>query len=230
MIRALVPIVFLMLAASAQAQVAPTPSVDDPRLQTVEYQAGAPIRLVAFPDSSLMLVFHHGETIERVVVSDGSAFKAAVVGNGDAIEVSPSRADAVAELRVQTNQHEYQFNLETGSGLAAAFVVRLVDGAGTSDSPPASQPASGAATWAYRVRGDRSVRPDQIRDDGERTFLEWDKNRALPAVFGVGPAGGEELVAGYMRGGVFVIDRVYPELVFRFDKEIATATRVNKQG
>lgn len=229
MIRALAPIAVLMFAAAAQAQVAPTPSVDDPRLQTVEYQAGIPIRLVAFPDSSLMLILHRGEAIQRVVVSDGGAFKAAVVGNGDTIEVSPSHAGAVAELRVQTDKHDYQFNLETGNGLAAAFVVRLVDGTVADATPPVSQPAAGTATWGYRVRGDRSVRPDQITDDGERTFLEWDKNRALPAVFGVGPAGGEELVAGYMRGGVFVIDRVYPELVFRFDKELATATRVDKQ-
>lgn len=229
MIRALVPLAALALAGSVQAQVAPTPSVDDPRLQTVAYQAGAPIRLVAFPDSSLMLVFHRGEAIERVVVSDGSAFRAAVVGNGDTIEVSPSRAGAVADLRVQTDQHAYQFNLETGNGLAAAFVVRLIDSAGAQAAQAAARPQPGAMTWTYRVSGDRAVRPDRILDDGEHTFLEWDKNRALPAVFGVGPGGSEELVAGYMRDGTFVIDRVYPRLVFRFDKEMATATRGERQ-
>lgn len=225
MIRAIVSLVALAGGASAQAQVAPTPSVDDPRLQTVEYQAGAPIRLVAFPDSSLMLVFHRGEAIERAVVSDGGAFKAAVVGNGDTIEIAPSHPGAVAELRVQTDQHEYRFDLETGTGLAAAFVVRLIDGTQGQAAQAAAQPLPGAATSTYRMSGDRAVRPDRILDDGERTFLEWDKNRALPAVFGVGPGGSEELVAGYMRDGVFVIDRVYPQLVFRFDKEMATATR-----
>lgn len=219
----------LGLASAAQAQVAPTPSFDDPRLQTLAYKPGAPVRLVAFPDSSLMLVFHRGEAIARAVVSDGGAFKAAVVGNGDTIELSPTRAGAVAELRVQTDQNEYRFNLETGKGLAAAYVVRLVNSAGPDTVQAVSQPQQGAATWNYRLGGDRSVRPDKIMDDGERTFLQWDKNRALPAVFGIGPGGGEELVAGYMRSGVFVIDRVYPKLVFRFDKEMATATRGKRQ-
>lgn len=229
MIRALFFTTVLALATPTQAQVAPTPSVDDPRLQMAEYQPGAPIRLVAFPDSSLMLVFHRGEAIERVVVSDGSAFRAAVVGNGDTVEVSPFRVGAVAELRVQTDQHAYQFNLETGNGLAAAFLVRLVDGAEARATTAAAQPLPGAATWTYRVTGDRAVRPDKLLDDGERTYLEWDKNRALPAVFGIGPGGSEELVAGYMRDGTFVIDRIYPRLVFRFDKEIATATRGERQ-
>lgn len=230
MIREVFVIAALGLAVPVQAQVAPNPSFDDPRLQTLAYQGGTSVRLVAFPDSALELVFHRGETIERAVVSDGSAFKAAVVGNGDTIELSPAHTGAVAELRVQTDRNEYRFELETGNGLAAAYVVRLVDGQSAEQAQTASQPASGATLWNYRLSGDRSVRPDKIDDDGKRTFLEWGENRALPAVFGVGPGGGEELVAGYMRNGVFVIDRVYPQLVFRFDKEMATATRGKERG
>jgi type IV secretion system protein VirB9 len=224
-------IVALGFAATAQAQVAPDPSLDDPRIQTLVTREGTPVRLVAFPDSDLELVFHRGEAIERVVVSDGNAFRAAVVGNGDTVQISPLRTGAVAELRVQTDRSEYRFNLETGNGLAAAYVVRLVDEAGVNEAAAASasQPAPGAAKWGYRLSGDRSVRPNTILDDGTRTFLQWDTNRALPAVFGVGPGGAEELVAGYMRRGEFVIDRVYPELVFRFDKEMAIARRDAKQ-
>jgi type IV secretion system protein VirB9 len=219
--------VLLGLAATAHAQTAPVPSLEDPRLQTLVYRPGMSVRIVAFPESSLQLIFHRGEAIERVVVSDAGAFKAAVVGGGDTIELVPFRAGATAELRVQTDQNEYRFDLETGSGLAAAYVVRLVSG--EEEVQAVSQPEPGAATWTYRLGGDRSVRPNRITDDGKRTFLEWSENRALPAVFGVGPGGGEELVAGYMRGGTFVIDRVYPELVFRFDKEMATATRSERQ-
>lgn len=231
MIRGFAMIAMLGLASAAYAQIAPDPSLDDPRVQTVTYQTGVPIRLVAFPDSSLDLVFHRGEAIQRVVVSDGTAFKAAVVGNGDTIQLTPARTGAIAELRVQTDRNEYRFNLETGNGLAAAYIVRLVDrmAATNATASSASQPQAGAPTWAYRLGGNRSVRPDRIIDDGERTFLEWNKDRVLPAVFGVGPGGGEELVAGYMRGGEFVIDRVYPELVFRFDKQMATATRDKRQ-
>jgi type IV secretion system protein VirB9 len=215
---------WLFLAAlPASAQLSPVPSFDDPRIQTVTWQPGAPIRLVAFPDSSLMLMFHSGETIVRAVLSDGGAFKATVVGYGDAIELTAQRAGAAATMRVETSLRTYEFSLETGEGLAAAFMVRLVPG---KDAPaPASTPAPGATITNYRLAGDRAVRPDSIFDDGERTYLEWHRDRALPAVFGVGPDSSEEVVAGFMRGDIFVIDRIYPELVFRFNDEKATATR-----
>jgi len=211
------------LATPVAAQLAPSPSFDDPRIQTVVYQPGAPIRLVSFPDSSLKLLFHSGETIERVVLSDGSAFEASVVGYGDAIELTPQRGDASASMRVETNLRVYEFNLDTGEGLAAAFMVRMVPG---QDQPAAAHaPAPDATITNYRLSGDREIRPDSIFDDGIRTYIEWHPDRALPAVFGVGPDDDEEVVAGFMREGVFVVDRIYPELVFRFNKERAKARR-----
>jgi len=223
MIRTASLCLLLALASPAAAQVAPVPSFDDPRIQTVTFQPGAPIRLVSFPDSSLMLVFHSGETIERAVLSESGAFRAAVVGYGDAIELTPQREGATAGLRVETSLRDYEFSLETGEGLAAAFMVRLVPG---SDVPkPANAPAADATITSYRLGGDRVVLPDSIFDDGTRTYIEWHRDRALPAVFGVGPDEEEEVVAGFMREGIFVIDRIYPELVFRFNKEKATARR-----
>ena len=47
----------------------------------------------------------------------------------------------------------------------------------------------------------------------------------MPAVFGIGPTGQEEVVNGHMRGSLFTIDRVYGELVFRIDKARAEAHR-----
>lgn len=222
MIRRAAALLLLVSAIPASAQLSPIPSFDDPRIQTVTWQPGAPIRLVTFPDSSLTLVFHSSETIVRAVLSDGSAFKATVVGYGDAIELAAQREGAAATMRVETNLRTYEFSLETGEGLAAAFMVRLVPG---NDTPRPATPAPDAPRTDYRLSGDRVVRPDSIFDDGIRTYIEWHRDRTLPAVFGIGPDESEEVVAGFMRDDVFVIDRVYPALVFRFNDEKATATR-----
>lgn len=229
MIRGLPALSLLLAPAPALAQVTPTPSLDDPRLQTIVYEPNMPIRLVSFPDASLKVMFRSGEAIKRVVLSDGAAFTAAVMDRGDAIEVKPARMGAAATMKVETDRQNYEFVLETGNGLAAAYLVRFVDGKGETASSSA-QPAPGAALFSYRLKGDRVLRPDAIFDDGLRTFIEWQADRDLPAVFGIGPSGGEELVAGYMRDGKFVIDRVYGELVFRFDKEMATAKRETGQS
>ena len=216
----------LLLPAAASAQLAPVPSFDDPRMQTIVYQPNMPVRLVVFPRASLKLMFHPGEHITRVVVSDGAAFTAAVLERSDAIELAPMRNGASATMKVETDQRSYTFELQTGEGLAAAYLVRFVPGETVAVS--AAAPAPDAPLISYRLQGDRTVRPDRLYDDGTRTFIEWSRNRALPAVFGIGPGGSEEVVAGYMRDDVFVIDRIYNELVFRFDKERATARRESK--
>ncbi len=79
------------------------------------------------------------------------------------------------------------------------------------------------STW--KLTGDHSLRPLAIRDDGARIYLEWGAEQRMPAVFAVSPTGGEEVVDGYMRNGLFVIDRVHPKLVFRIDRFKAGAAR-----
>lgn len=222
--RVLAGLALLAAPVAAAAQVSPSPSFEDPRLQTIVYAPNMPVRLVAFPEASLKIMFLPGEAVRRVVVSDGAAFSASVMDRGDAIEIKPARAGASATMKVETDRQNYEFMLETGSGLAAAYLVRFVPDSSQA-SASAAQPAGGAVLSTYRLKGARVLQPDSIIDDGLRTFIEWRGDRDLPAVFGIGPSGGEELVAGYMRDGKFVIDRVYPELVFRFDKEMATARR-----
>lgn len=78
----------------------------------------------------------------------------------------------------------------------------------------------------YRLSGEKALLPARIEDDGERTFLAWSAEQSLPAVFGIGANGEEEVVDGYMREDVFTIDRVYGELVFRVDRKIARAKRM----
>lgn len=221
-----------VLATAASAQVAPSPGFDDPRLQTVAYDPSRPVRLVAFPDASLTVVLLPGEQIQRIAVSDPLAFEAHAIGANDSVSIRPLRADAAGTLLVDTAQRRYEFELATGNGLAAAYVVRFVGGDVAASAPPArvqrAAPAEAAA--AYRLSGERALMPTKIADDGTRTYLEWDAYQSLPAVFGIGYNGKEEVVDGYMRDGVFTIDRVYGELIFRIDDKRARARRVAKVG
>ena len=93
------------------------------------------------------------------------------------------------------------------------------------DPGPIRLTESSDETWGYRLRGDREVQPQDITDDGIRTRIIFAPEQSLPAIFAIGPTGDEQVVDGYMRDGIFVIDRVWEELVFRIDKEKATARR-----
>lgn len=95
----------------------------------------------------------------------------------------------------------------------------------------AELPEEGAAarhgSSGYRITGDRDLRPQSISDDGVRMYIEWHEQQDLPAVFAV-TRSGEAIVEGYMRSGVFVIDRVYHDLVFRIDKRWAKARKTDR--
>ncbi len=232
MIRFAAAVALAAVAAGASAQVSPAPSFDDPRLQTVSYDPARPVRLVAFADASLTVMLLPGEQIQRIAVSDPMAFEARAVGANDSLAVRPLHADATATLLVDTAQRRYEFELATGDGLAAAYVVRFVGGAGASLPPAVAQQQAAApvSTAGYRLSGERELMPSRIGDDGTRTYLEWDTYQSLPAVFGIGYNGEEEVVDGYMRNGVFTIDRVYGELIFRIDKKRARARRLERVG
>jgi len=90
------------------------------------------------------------------------------------------------------------------------------------ETVPSEAPAAN-----YRLSGDKALRPSRITDDGTHMYLEWSAEQDLPAVFSVTTLG-EGMVEGYMRGGIFIIDRVYAELVFRIDKKWAKAQRVSR--
>lgn len=221
--------VLLVWAAPLAAQVFPMPGPDTPRVQTAQWRPGEPLVLTALPQTALTVMLEPGETIRRATLGGSPAWEVAVSAEADSFQITPRPGADPASLTVETDRRSYNFMLETGEGLQAAYLVRLRFDAGPSSVMPGpsltvSQEITGL-DWSYRLRGDRSVRPASIRDNGDKTVITYAPDQALPAVFAIGPTGDEEVVDGYMRDGRFVIDRVHEELVFRIDKDKATARR-----
>ncbi|MGB3470386.1 MAG: TrbG/VirB9 family P-type conjugative transfer protein [Erythrobacter sp.] len=215
----------VVLALPLEAQVFPTLGRDTPRIQSVVWKPGQRVILTALPETALTVMLERSETVSRATLEGSRAWEITVSAEANSFQVTPQQGAAPAILRVETGARSYEFALETNVGLQAAYIVRLIY-----SQSPAVEAASTAQTidnldWGYRVRGDRSVRPVSIRDNGAKTVIEYRPDQALPAVFAIGPSGDEEVVDAYMRGGLFIIDRVHEELVFRIDKEKARAKR-----
>ena len=207
------------------AQVLPQPGAENPRLQSVRWTPGQEIILTALPDTGLTVMLEPGEQVRRVAVDDQNTVEVRVSAELDSLLILPQVSSAGSGIVVQTDRRDYRFTLRTDTGLTAAYLVKIdYDDPGIQQPPePAAQPAG--LVWRYRVRGDTSVRPASISDNGIRTRIAFGPEQLLPAVFSIGPTGKEQVVNGYMRDGVFVIDRVYSQLVFRIDKDKATASR-----
>jgi type IV secretion system protein VirB9 len=215
-------------AAPLAAQVFPIPGPETPRIQTAAWKPGEPLVLTALPQTALTVMLEPGETIQRATLGGSTAWEVTVSAEADSFQITPLAGAVAASLAVETDRRAYRFVLETGDGLQAAYLVRLRFDGSLAASPGQTGQSSytlEGLDWSYRLRGDRSVWPASIRDNGSRTVIDYAPGQALPAVFALGPTGEEEVVDGYMRDGRFVIDRVHQELVFRIDKAKATAKR-----
>lgn len=214
------------------AQVSPVPDTVDPRVQTLALPADGVGRLTVLPTTGLVLALRDDERVDTTVLGDPAAFSVQADPSAPALAIRALRENARSTLSVMTSKRAYYFELEAAVSPLAATRVRLVALPALTPLNPltpggvaAVAISSPALEITYRLSGDRSLRPVRVDDDGRRTTIEWAEGQALPATFGIGPTGQEEVADGHMRDGVYVLDRVWPELVFRMDDARARATR-----
>ena len=233
----LLALIAALMPVAAAAQVKPQAGTGDPRVQSVSYNADQVVLLQAAPGYQVTVELAPDEHIENVAVGDSGAWQVASNKRGDHLFIKPIRADVSTNMVIVTDVRVYAFELVPlyGPQPDMAYTVRF-----RYPPPPGSAPAGAASNNSqqaaqaprgrYRVSGDRAIRPSGIDDDGARTYIEWPASHTLPAIYSIDAKGNEMLVNGNMREGIYVIDSVVPKLIFRLDKQIARATRVDKGG
>jgi type IV secretion system protein VirB9 len=220
-----------LAAAPLAAQVQPQAGSGDPRVQLVDYDADQVVQLQAAPGYQLTVQLGPDEQIENVAVGDSAAWQVTPNRRGDHLFVKPIQAGVSTNMTVVTSVRVYLFELLPLGGSAGdmAFTVRFrYPGAGGAGSAEAE--AEQIVEGRYRVGGARSLRPSRISDDGRHTYIEWPRDRAIPAIYAVDARGRESLVNGMMRDDIFVVDSVAPRLLFRIDRHVARATRVEPRA
>lgn len=218
----------LLSSSAAAAQVDPTPSSEDSRIGVVHHEAGQKIRLRITPGADLALLMPRGERIETVTLGDTVAWHASVSEAQDGLTLFAAYPISDTSLSVGTNASSYEFTLTAAFGASVPYLVRIENGGSTVSgkfSPQVWTPPAVVQPGSYKLSGNKELRPSAIRDDGAKTYIEWNPAQAMPAVFALNSLGREEMVNGYMRGSAFTIDRIYDTLVFRIDKAVVMARR-----
>lgn len=214
----------LLLAAPAMAQAPQTPDGVDPRLRTIEYDAGQVFRVRVATGYQSTIIFSPEERVENVGIGDSDGWQVTLNSRGDALFLKPVRPSGATNMTVITDARVYNFELSSahGPGADTPFTVRFLH----SDTPAATPTAPAPLEpGRYRLSGARALRPAAISDDGVRTYIEWRDRQAIPAVFAIDDQGDELLMDGHVRDGLFVIDAVHRTLLFRLDRQTARASR-----
>lgn len=221
-----------VLLLATLAHLAPglaAPLSADSRIETVEWKDGSEIPLRTTSGGHIVLIFAPGEAVRTVLVGDPGAVEVKVAPQADSVSIFTARQPADTSIKIQTQLRSYRFNLAVGPANNVAYAVRfsIAVSKPLEQSPVLSPPE---ASNTYSIKGRPDLRPSKVSDDGQKTYIEWGPDQALPAVFAINALGQEETVDSYMRGGVMVIDRVYPQLRFRIGKHSAVATRATLES
>lgn len=216
----------LLTPMPAMAQVRPLAGTGDPRLKTLSFDADAVYQLNVKSGTQLALIFGAGEQILSVALGDTDNWLVEATATGDTLFITAAANAPVTNMTVITDNRIYSFQLISG-GYDETYVVRFVYPAVeglNDDSPPIERPLSNTMA-TYRMKGEKALRPAEIWDDGTHMYIRFAPDASLPAIFGVSETGDEVVVNGHMRHDVYVIDDIYPKLIFRSNKKKAMAER-----
>lgn len=219
-------LITLVLCSPALGQVRPAPSGGDPMHHHIAYADGQTVILEAAPGFQLTVELDRGERIKSAAAGDGASWQVSAPQGSSQFFVRPNVGAAPTNLTVITNRHSYYFLLVAADRMTAttALSVRFTYPEAAAATQQPNEPAA-RISGSYKVKGAAAIRPSLIWDDGEKTFLDWPEGIEAPAIFAIDSAGSESLVNSYHRDGRFVIDAVFPRLLFRLDRLVATADR-----
>ena len=241
------------LAASFAALafgLAGVPAQADPRLVSHLYNENEVVRIDGKLGVQATVGFAADEQIENVAVGDSRTWQITPNKRANLLFVKPLESGARTNMTVVTNKRTYFFDLVASPRAKPLYMLRFSykdedKAPGKSSRPggasltgderaalsgdPGAAPADPAVlNFAWSRKGDAELLPTRVYDDGQATYLLWNKKQSLPAILVRNEDGVEGPVNYAVRGSTIVIDEVPPLIVLRTGK--AKATLENMRG
>jgi type IV secretion system protein VirB9 len=227
----LAALLVVLVAAPALAQVQPQPSGGDPRLQQIDYDAGAIVQLRGSPGYEMMVELSPDEQIQSVALGDSSAWQVSINKEGDRLFLKPAQGDVTTNMTVVTSVRVYNFDLASlpAPSLDMPYTVQFrypAPKAAAQDGQYVDVASATQRISRYKVSGDRELWPERMTNDGQHTFIIWPRTASIPAVYAIDARGQDVLVNGMMgTDDIYVVDGVPDRLKFRIDNSVAYAVR-----
>ena len=213
----------------------------DKRVRHINYQAEQVVKLVGHYGFATDIAFAQGETIKQIAMGDSEAWSVTPVANH--IFIKPKAQKAITNMTVLTaynkghqrvynfelsahwSQHgahpypndmmfaidfrypEQQRQLERNKQRHQELLAKL-----NTDQPPK------IVNQNYFYKGDDSIKPMHVFDDGRFTYLTFNRKQDLPAIYIINSDNSESLVNANVNPhypDTIIIQRVVKQLVLR---------------
>ncbi|WP_206956020.1 TrbG/VirB9 family P-type conjugative transfer protein [Trinickia acidisoli] len=230
--------VCLMLVASGVARAAD----QDSRLRMVPFDDERVVPVYVEEGYAVQIVLGSNEHIEAAGTGadshcdDPNAAWCVVAHRGDHdVYINAHRGATRTNLFVQTNLHNYSFDLMTGwsgrhvyrvqftypdeilkQAAALRAAQRAQDDRKLLQDRLAQPPA--VRNWNYTMQvmpGSDGIAPTMMYDDGRFTYLKFPNNREIPSIYMVSADNSESMVQWHVENDVMIVHRVAKRFVLR---------------
>ena len=175
-------------------------SILDRRVQTAIYTPDNVFRIQSVIGRTTLIQFPQNETVNGesglIIAGDPKAWSIGVNKAGNMIAIKPQTADDPnTNLIINTSKHTYLMELKLVKDVALmTYALRFKH-----PEPPKVvavakapfDPCNGLHSGAYQVRGDKTLAPLEIWDNGTFTCFRFPNNVPRPVIYQVLPDGTE---------------------------------------
>ena len=229
------------------------PSVDGfvNAIQVYPYTEGALYRLYTSPGQVTDIALQPGETLVSVSAGDTARWVVGDTQSGSGLTarshvlVKPVQHGIKTNLMIATDRRTYYLELDSVyDGYMAALSWRYPqDELAQAKNRATLQQAEDATSisrslnvadlnFNYRIEGDRPKwTPLRAFDDGRQVFIQMPpamQTSDAPPLFILGEAGDAELVNYRVRGGYYIVDRLFETAELRLGEKHQTVVRIHR--
>lgn len=237
-------LVLSVIVSSVQAETSGRGTQLDRRIQTAMYSPDNVFRINAFIGRATIVQFEDGETIRKdtgiMAMGDPEAWEVGPNKSGDAVTVKPKTdLEPDTNFIIKTNKRTYVLELKLVQDITkATYLLRF-----NYPKPPPivespfvgrnlnQNPCNGIENRLYEKKGDLSLSPSEVWDNGTFTCMRFPTNSPRPVVYEVLPDGTETLINSHNVNDILVIHSVSTMYKLRLNKLVlAVRTRVKNTG
>lgn len=233
---------FALAGSSAFALETPQGGEHDQRVKFINYNPSEVVELVGHYGFSTHIQFSPSEAVQQIAMGDTEAWNVAPVKNH--IFIKPIGDEATTNMTVITSRRVYNFELSAHWSQNGAHPhpndmfwqinFRYPEDIAARQAAEAEAQALQARlnqsvepepiNWNYWAKGSPEVTPSKVFDDGRFTYLHFDGNSEMPAIYTVNPDGSESLVNTHIdpeNPGTIAVHKVAQQLVMRKGQSVA---------